>query len=204
MRSGWTRIDPFPASFLRMKETPSFAVLLPLLLLAAAPMLRAAPPALDVPHATSAPVLDGDLSETAWATAAVIGKLLPPLGSSTDAGDAAPLPTTVRVLWDAEALYVAFSCDDPDVLCSGTLGHDGNLYTEDVAEVFLDAVGDARSFLEIEVAPDGTRISFPGTGTTSGGCSGTRMTKGYFIVMMHPSCTNRHCGKEIPHEGRSE
>ena len=134
--------------------------LLPLLAIAlfAAPALRAELPSLAVPGTATPPAIDGDLTDAAWAAAGVIGRMLPPSGSPADAGVPAPLPTTVRVLWDSEALYVAFACEDSDVLCSGTFGHDGDLYREDVVEVFLDVVGDARSFLEIEVAPDGTTL----------------------------------------------
>lgn len=136
--------------------------LLPLLAAAlfAAPALRAEPPSLAVPGAATPPAIDGDLADVAWQDAAVIEGLSPPSVAPGNSGGAAPrpFPTTVRVLWDAEALYVAFSCTDPDIFSSGTLGHDDNLYMEDVVEVFLDPADNGRAFAEIQVSPEGRTL----------------------------------------------
>jgi hypothetical protein len=113
-------------------------------------------PVLTVPRTATPPLIDGDTSDAVWRQAAVIARLLP----AADAAAAADglRPTTVRVLWDARHLYVAFDCTDDEVHSTGTLRHDDDLHTEDVVEVFLDGVGDGRQFVEIQVAPDGTNL----------------------------------------------
>lgn len=100
------------------------------------------PPVLDVPRLAGAePTIDGDLSDACWQTAA-----------ATTNGP------VVRILWSPGALCLAFDCDDADVLCSGALPHDGDLYREDAFEAFFDGAGDGRAFVEIQVAPDGTTL----------------------------------------------
>ena len=111
-------------------------------------------PELAVPLAAAAPVIDGDTSDAVWASAARIDGLRPAIGESSAAIPA----TSVRVLWDATLLYVAFDCADDEVYSSGTLRHDDNLYTEDVVEVFLDGKGDGRQFVEIQVSPSGENL----------------------------------------------
>ncbi|MFA4944825.1 MAG: carbohydrate-binding family 9-like protein [Lentisphaeria bacterium] len=111
-------------------------------------------PELDVPQAAAAPVIDGRLDDLCWRGAAVIPGLKPARGEDTQ-GKIARIPTTVRVLWDAEFLYVGFECVDAEVYTSGSLRHDADLYKEDVCEVFLDGKGDGRQQVEIQVAPSG-------------------------------------------------
>ena len=128
-------------------------------LLAIAPALRAedAPkplPVVSVPRLSSPPAIDGDTSDRAWAAAAVIDGLQPPLDPVP--GASALQRTSVRIAWDPSALYVVFECSDTDVLCSGTMRRDDDLSREDAVEVFLDPVGDGRAFFEFQVAPDGT------------------------------------------------
>lgn len=118
---------------------------------AAAPL-----PALAVPRTATPPLIDGDTSDAVWRQAAVIARLLPAADAGAEANGIQP--TTVRLLWDARHLYVAFDCTDDEVHSTGTLRHDDDLHTEDVVEVFLDGVGDGRQFVEIQVAPDGTNL----------------------------------------------
>ena len=60
--------------------------------------------------------------------------------------------TTARIVWDDEALYVAFDCEDPDVWGTFT-NRDDPLYTQEVVEIFVDADADGRTYDEIEVSP---------------------------------------------------
>ena len=117
---------------------------------------RATVPALNVRYAESVPVIDGDLSDECWREAALVPNFKPAIGAA--GSDTNLQETTVRVLWTEEFLYVAFDCVDADVYFSGTLKHDDNIYTEDVAEIFLDGAGDGRQFAEIQIAPDGTNL----------------------------------------------
>lgn len=109
-------------------------------------------PELSVPHTAEPPVIDGLLGDACWSRAAVIEGLLPARGGTyQDKLD--KRPTTVRLLWDKDNLYVSFTCKDEDVFATGTVAHDGNIYTEDACEVFIDAKGDGRQWIEIQVNP---------------------------------------------------
>jgi hypothetical protein len=105
-----------------------------------------------VPRAEKAPVIDGKLDETEWAGAAVIKGLTPCRdGKYQDKID--KIPTTIRLLWDKDYLYVAYECTDDDIVATLT-ERDSKLYTEDVCEVFIDPMGDGRQYYEIEVSPN--------------------------------------------------
>jgi hypothetical protein len=112
---------------------------------------------LTVPRTATAPTIDGDTSDAAWQKAAIIPGLLP-ARKATAPVDLAIQPTTVRALWDTNALYVAFDCADDEVYSSGTLKHDDDIYKEDVVEVFLDGRGDGRQYVEIQVGPTGVNL----------------------------------------------
>ena len=116
-------------------------------------------PRLEVPRAPACakPLIDGDTSDAAWRSAALITPLSH--AANIDAQTAAPLlPTTIRALWDEDFLYIAFDCVDDEVYSTGTLKRDDNIYMEDVVEVFLDGIGDGRQYMEIQVAPDGATL----------------------------------------------
>jgi len=66
-----------------------------------------------------------------------------------------PQPQTrVKLLWDADFLYIRFICREDHEIYSPYRGHDAPYYRADVAEIFVDPVGDGREFVEIEVSPD--------------------------------------------------
>ena len=90
--------------------------------------------------------IDGALTDAAWGSADVIELL------KTDTGEKPRQPTEVRLLWSSEYLYVGFLCYDQDIW--GTIGErDGNIYDEEVVEVFLDPDCDLRTYIELEVSP---------------------------------------------------
>lgn len=91
-------------------------------------------------------VIDGRLDEPSWQAAEPIALV------RTDTGGLPKFPTTARMLWDEQFLYVGFHCLDPDVW--GTITeHDGPMYEEEVVEVFIDANRDQISYVELEVNP---------------------------------------------------
>jgi hypothetical protein len=112
---------------------------------------KAALPVLQVPRAVVAPRMDADLADAAWKNAAFIPALT--LSQGKASADLVPLATRVLVLWSAEYLYVRFVCED-DEIYAPLQGHDAPLYEGDAVEVFIDARGDARQFIEVEVAPN--------------------------------------------------
>ena len=90
--------------------------------------------------------IDGALTDAAWGSADVIELL------TADTGEKPRQPTEVRLLWNSEYLYVGFLCYDQDIW--GTIRErDGNIYDEEVVEVFLDPDCDLRTYIELEVSP---------------------------------------------------
>jgi hypothetical protein len=92
--------------------------------------------------------IDGVLSEPAWNKANLLTLREAELGGKVRFG------TRVRMLWDDQAVYLAFDCDDPDVYNPITK-HDDDLWQHDVVEVFVDVTGDSMSYMELHVAPSG-------------------------------------------------
>lgn len=91
--------------------------------------------------------IDGKFDEPAWAEAASTGPFV-----NTMNGSPVPQAGSAKALWDDENLYLAFFFQDSDVW--GTLDkHDDKLWTQEVAEVFIDADGDGRTYVELQVSP---------------------------------------------------
>jgi hypothetical protein len=66
-------------------------------------------------------------------------------GPSEQAGEA-------RALWDDKNLYLAFDLADKDVW-GAFQKHDDKLWTQEAAEVFIDADGDGKTYIELQVSP---------------------------------------------------
>jgi len=112
-------------------------------------------PSLRAPRTATPPVIDGSLDDRCWARAATISGLKPSLEPTSAIP---PSPTTVRVLWDSGFLYVGFECVSRDIFFTGRNKHDDKLYLEEVCEVFLDGMGDARQYIEVQVNPAGVNV----------------------------------------------
>lgn len=98
------------------------------------------------PRAKIPPVIDGRLDDAIWKIA--------PVATLNDSFDGRPasLATRAKLAWDEENLYVAFEVEDPDIW--GTFRkRDDPIYTEEAVEVFLDANGDGRDYVEVQVSP---------------------------------------------------
>ena len=63
-------------------------------------------------------------------------------------------PTTAKILWDDEYLYVGFICSDKDVK-SFSHKRDDTLWFGDVAEFFIKPFEDQTLYTEIVIAPNG-------------------------------------------------
>jgi len=108
-------------------------------------------PSLNIPFTATAPPISADPTDPVWSHGALIPALTLSLGP--DAKGLAPLSTQVRVLWNHDYLFVRFVCHGGD-LYSPVKGHDAPLFKGDVAEVFIDPVGDGQQFVELEVSPN--------------------------------------------------
>lgn len=109
---------------------------------------KAAEAAVDVPKRKGAIKLDGVADEADWKTAAVF-TFKPHDGKSI----MLERKTTARMLWDAEALYLAFDVEDPDAF-TVYKKRDDPLYDSEATEIFIDADGDKDEYVELQSAAD--------------------------------------------------
>src|SRR6185503_13956236 len=59
------------------------------------------------------------------------------------------------LLWDNKFLYVAFDNQDSDIWTSLTK-RDDKLWTQEADELMIDADGNGKTYVELQVAPNGT------------------------------------------------
>jgi cellulose/xylan binding protein with CBM9 domain len=93
--------------------------------------------------------IDGKLDEPAWQQAPFTDAFV-----NTLTGAKVEALTQAKILWDDASLYVAFSTDDKDVASSFTK-QDDKLWTQDAVELFIDADGDGKDYVELEASPAG-------------------------------------------------
>jgi len=96
------------------------------------------------------PVLDGRIDDPAWIAAEPW-----PLVHSLDGEPYDERPATVRLGWDAAALYVAAEITDPDIW-SEYGRRDDPLWNQEVFELFVFGDAERRDYLELQVSPRGT------------------------------------------------
>ena len=94
--------------------------------------------------------LDGKLDEPGWKSAPSTGAFV-----NTLTGAAAEVKTEAKLLWDEENLYIGFENADTDVWASLTK-RDDKLWNEEAIEVMIDADGNKKTYVEFQVAPNGT------------------------------------------------
>jgi hypothetical protein len=95
------------------------------------------------------PKLDGKLDDAVWATATSTGPFV-----NTMTGAPVEQKTDAKLLWDNKFLYIAFDNQDSDVWSSLTK-RDDKLWTQEADELMLDADGDGKTYVELQVAPNG-------------------------------------------------
>ena len=69
-------------------------------------------------------------------------------------GAAVPQKTEAKLLWDKKFLYVGIENDDSDVWAKLDK-RDDKLWTEEADEIMIDADGNGRTYVELQVAPNG-------------------------------------------------
>jgi hypothetical protein len=117
--------------------------------------LSGARPALPVYRVVRAPspiAIDGRLDEPAWRAAAPVELV------DSMTGAKPRYRTQARLLWDDDALYVAFACEDDLVWARRDRRDDDAIWEDEVVEIFLDPSGAGRDYAEIEVSPAGVRF----------------------------------------------
>lgn len=102
------------------------------------------------------PVIDGDLADTVWARATVIDRFyqIEPQAYATPSER-----TEVRLLYDAETLYVAIYCFDsePEQLTATVKSRDGMMPRDDFVRIMLDPQITRRDGYVFEINPLGGR-----------------------------------------------
>lgn len=93
--------------------------------------------------------IDGKLDEKVWTEAATSDDFV-----RTMDGQPADQKTTAKVLYDDKNLYVALDNEDADVW-STLEKHDDKLWTQEADEMFIDADGDGKTYVELQVNPKG-------------------------------------------------
>ena len=111
-------------------------------------------PAVLISKATRAPKVDGKLDDACW-------KARKPIAFRLLDGDTRrpTCPTWAKVAADADTLYVAFHCAEPDVkkIVSQPRDRDGNVWSDDSVEVFIKPGPQAsRDYHQVTVNADGS------------------------------------------------
>jgi hypothetical protein len=113
-------------------------------------LAKAPPPpgTVHIPRALAPLQIDGVASEPAWATAATSPELVTAEGSADPVGKA-----IAKLTWDDQFLYAFVSVTDSDVW-SEYKNHDDPLWKQDCVELFIDADGNRRGYIELQVNPN--------------------------------------------------
>jgi Carbohydrate family 9 binding domain-like len=101
-----------------------------------------------IPRALSPISIDGLASEPAWGTAVTSPELVTAEGSVDPVGKA-----IAKLTWDEQFLYAFISITDTDVV-SEYKNHDDPLWKQDCVELFIDADGNRRGYVELQVNPN--------------------------------------------------
>jgi hypothetical protein len=119
------------------------------------PFVRRSVRAVRIPPA-EAPVIDADLSDSAWAKAAVIDDFTQ---RSPNPYEPATERTVVRILYDENNLYFSFYNYDraPDEIVARNMQRDGQVYTSDSVMIYLDPGQTRRNAYNFEIGASGGR-----------------------------------------------
>ena len=93
------------------------------------------------------PVIDGNLNDPAWKTAAWTEYF------SDIEGDIRPkplYPTRVKMLWDDQNLYIAAELEEPNIWAY-TAHHDEIVFHDNDFEIFVNPDNNAKQYFEIEI-----------------------------------------------------
>ena len=99
-------------------------------------------------------LIDGQLTEQSWRAAKWTSNWRDPLGRRLNPRKKVNIipQTRAKFLWAADALYIAVESKDQHIWSTFT-ERDSNTWEEEVVEVFIDADGDKRDYLELQVTP---------------------------------------------------
>lgn len=103
-----------------------------------------------------APIIDGDLSDPAWAKAEIIDSFYQVEPAD---GGAPSQPTQAFILFDRKILYIAFYAfdSDPDRITHNQLRRDSRLRDDDAVRILIDSFGTFRDSFFFGMNPNGAR-----------------------------------------------
>ncbi|HTR53553.1 MAG TPA: carbohydrate-binding family 9-like protein [Kofleriaceae bacterium] len=127
---------------------------------------RAPPPpgTVYIPRAVGPITIDGVATDQGWGAAATSPEFV------TAEGVQDPLGRTVaKLTWDDQYLYVFVQVTDTDIV-SPYKNHDDPLWKADAIEIFIDADGNRRGYIELQVNPNNATFDkwWPGTRAQEG------------------------------------
>ncbi|HEV7767206.1 MAG TPA: DUF5916 domain-containing protein [Thermoanaerobaculia bacterium] len=116
----------------------------------------AIPTQVGITKLTGAITIDGDVGEAEWASAGSVDTFVEYYRSDNTIP---PAKTTGRIAYDAEAVYVAFTSDDPrpGEIRAPLVDRDKVLGDQDYVSVLLDPLNDRRSAIAFRVNPRGVQ-----------------------------------------------
>ena len=119
--------------------------------------------AVECRRATSPILIDGLPNDAAWRDAQVIGNFTQ---TWVAPNHPAKSRTTARLLWDDQNLYFLAEMDDLDVFADITR-HNGDLWNNDVFELFLKPSATGLGYYEFEINPNNATLEvyFPSRGS---------------------------------------
>lgn len=117
-----------------------------------------------MPFTKSAITIDGHINEPAWKIAGAVRSFAQYKGEGKIANQ-----TTVKLLYDNKALYLAFQCAERDMaaLKANIIGRDNSVWDDDCVEIFLDPSASRTSFIQFALNTLGTQ--YDGLGNDSYG-----------------------------------
>lgn len=110
-------------------------------------------PEMEIPRVSSAPVIDGKLDDPAWQKTRRIYLVYDNLGG------VARQSAAVRLVYDAQNLYIGFDCHEPDVdsLKESVGEPDGPVFNDDSVEVFLQPSEESGDYYHFALNSQGVR-----------------------------------------------
>ena len=109
-------------------------------------------PQAKIPQTKEDIVIDGQLNESFWKTAAQLTPFILYHGKKE-----AQQQTRVKAAWTNDYLYLAFECDDKDIH-TPYLKRDDPIYDSEAVEIFIDADGDQDDYIELQNAPNNVQF----------------------------------------------
>jgi len=157
----------------------------------------------------TAPVLDGHLDEEAWIGSPVCEEDF--ISYWTVSGEILPFRTRVWAAYDADNLYFAFYCSDPDPgqMTTSVRSRD-NMWEGDWIGVGIDAAGNRQGLYQLFVNPNGIqgdRLYLASTGSIDSSvdwvwyCGARIVADGYIVEISIPLRSLRFQGGDEVHMG---